>query len=231
MKELTPCFGFVFNVRGMEIIKHRNKQRDPCFDYNDEDAIKVLHDVTTTLGCKPKYWELPSLLPECSQKQLSVNSKLIDDGLYNSNAKRLVKPCRSIRDIWYDYDLYTSVDSCNTAIKTLHIVVNYNDLHFKEISYVAAYSIWDLVGNLSLILGLLLGFSILQLPDLVLRLIKRYKRFITGTHHNDTDVENNTLDTRMDVMETDIAHNRYLISLLFNPIISRRLAQSLETSV
>ena len=65
------CSKFVFKVRGMEILRRRNKPSSPCNDYNNEDAITVLSDVASRLGCMPKGWDMASIVPECQEKYVN----------------------------------------------------------------------------------------------------------------------------------------------------------------
>ena len=222
----NACSGFVFHVRGMEVVKRRNKPSEPCNDYGNEDALKLLDDVATKLGCKPPHWEFPSPLPDCSSKELTMNRKLLDDGLYDSNAKRMVKPCRSILDLWHDYDFDASEHTCSDAKESFHITVVYNDMPFKEISFVPAYSMWNLAADIGVIFGFVLGFSLFQLPDLILSFTKRWNPKKVCSTYNDKNIENEMtqLNFRISAAEEEMTYLKALLT-------PKLLAQSLETSV
>ena len=79
----NDCSGLVFKIREMEILRRRNKPSHPCNDYDNEDAINVLSDAASRLGCMPKGWNIPSILPGCQEKDLNQSArKLLDDGIY-----------------------------------------------------------------------------------------------------------------------------------------------------
>ena len=79
----NDCSGLVFKIREMEILRRRNKPSHPCNDYDNEDAINVLSDAASRLGCMPKGWNIPSILPGCQEKDLNQSArKLLDDGIH-----------------------------------------------------------------------------------------------------------------------------------------------------
>ena len=172
-EKLGACTGFIMNVRGMEILHRRNRPRDPCNEYTNDNTTKFLEGVMEKLGCKPELWDVNSLLPICSRKQLNKSRQLLDDTLYSLNERHSIKPCRTILDLWYDKDIDNSMESCTDDEDTFHIKVLFNDLPFKEISFVPAYTIWNLLSSISIIFGLFFGVSLIQLPDLISKLEKR----------------------------------------------------------
>ena len=164
------CSGFVFKVRGMEILRRRNKPSSPCNDYKNEDAITVLSDAASRLGCMPKGWDMASILPECQEKYVSKSATNQLKELYNSKGKYGSQPCRSFVDLWYDYKYDESIDSCTEYNDTLHISLVYKNHFYKEIAYYPAYSLWDLFSSIGLIMGLFFGGSLIQLPDLLTKI-------------------------------------------------------------
>ena len=96
----------------MEILRRWNKPSNPCNDYDNENAIMVLNDAATSLGCMPQGWEIVSTLAGCKNNKLSRSSKkLFEASLYNANANQLIQPCRSIVDLWYE-QFEETVDFC-----------------------------------------------------------------------------------------------------------------------
>ena len=200
------CSGLIFNVRGMEILRRRNKPNDPCYDYVNEGAITVLDAVVNELKCKPHYWNISSPLPDCSENKLIKSRKLLDESLYNYNARHLLKPCRTILDLWYDYDYDHSVGSCTEEDENLHITVVFNDLPFKEISLVPAYTMWNVLSNIAVVLSLFLGFSLIQLPDLFKKLGKRDGGRIGFMFYKKDDI-NKSIDSiqkEIEILKKDI---------------------------
>ena len=161
------CSDLVFKVRGMEIVSRRNSPSKPCNDYGDHDPTKVLKDAAPDLQCMPNGWDKDSILPVCKGNQLneSVREVLVD-GLYESNAKSLINPCKSIVDVWYE-DWNEVLDSCTDEKDILHITTDYKDLHYKEIKFVRAYTLWNFFEDITFIIGIFLVISWQQLPNMM----------------------------------------------------------------
>ena len=164
------CSKFVFKVRGIEILRRRNKPSSPCNDYNNEDAITVLSDVASRLGCMPKGWDMASIVPECQEKYVNKSTTNQLEEWYNSNTKYGTQPCRSFVDLWYDYKYDESIDSCTEDKDTLHIRLVYKSYFYKEIAYHPAYSLWDIFSSIGVIIGLFFGGSLIQLPDFLTKI-------------------------------------------------------------
>ena len=221
------CSGFKFNVRGMEILRRRNKPSNPCNNYDNENAIMVLNDAATRLGCMPSGWEITSILPDCQDSKLNKSARqLLDDGLHNSNVNRLIEPCRSFVDLWYDYSFDNSVDSCADDQDTLHVMILYNNLHFKEIGYYRAYTTWDLLSSISVIIGLFLGGSFLQLPDLFKKIYDNVKR-----KKNDLQFGRISIKKQVKFLAREIKMMKKDIDILKRPMIMRLQRRENETMV
>lgn len=221
------CSGFRFNVRGMEILRRRNKPSNPCNDYDNENAIMVLNDAATRLGCMPSGWEITSILPDCHDNTINKSARqLLDDGLHNSNANRFIKPCSSFVDLWYDYSVDDSVDSCNNDQDTLHVMIVYNNIHFKEIGYYRAYTAWDLLSSISVIIGLFLGGSFLQLPDLFRKIYDNVK-----TKKSDLRYGRISIRKQLKLLIREIKKMKQDIDILKRPMIMRLQRRENETMV
>ena len=224
----NTCLNFVFHIRGMEILRRRNKYHEPCNEYVDEEAEKVLDTAAVKLRCKPPGWDIPSPLPACSKVQLDQSRNILDESLYDSNEKRLMKPCRTILDLWYDYDFDDTVDWCNNNKEHLRVSLIYDNTPFKEISLVPAHTIWSIISNIGVIIGFFFGFSMIQLPRFIQSLRRRLKKNDHRSHCVQNDqVTTNTItefQIRLDMMEKELA-------LLKHPVIHRLRQRDFETSV
>ena len=158
------CPGFIVSIRGMEVVHKRNKVDEPCNNDGEEDYIKDLEDLTTSLGCKPEHWDFPSDTAECTSAELKKYRDVLVDGLHNAQAKTLIRPCRYMQNVWNDYDFDTK---CVDKKGTFHIKVIYNLQQYKEVEYVPAYDFWGLVLNILTILGVILGLSLYQTPKII----------------------------------------------------------------
>ena len=187
----------------------------------------VLNDAATRLGCMPSGWEITSILPDCHDAKINKSARqLLDDGLHNSNANRLIKPCSSFVDLWYDYSLDDSVDSCTDEQNTLHVMIVYNSLDFKEIGYYRAYTAWDLLSSISVIIGLFLGGSFLQLPDLFRKVYGNVKR-----KKNELPYGRMSIKKQVKLLIREIKMMKKDIDILKLPMIRRLQRRENETMV
>ena len=207
----NTCSDLTFKVRGMEIISQRDKPSSPCNDYGNHDTMMVLNDAAISLGCMPQGWEIVSTLAGCQNNKLSSSSKkLFEASLYNANENQLTRPCRSIIDLWYE-QFEETVDLCTDDPDTLHLTVVYNNLRFKEMEFIRKYTIWDLLSSISVILGLFLGISFLQLPDMLDALKRRKKK------KNCNSYEVRHLGELLPMLLREIKNNKRRIALLEHP--------------
>ena len=176
------CLGFIINVRGMEIVHLRNKVNFPCNNFGTADSIKFLSDLTNRLGCKPQHWKFPSELPDCSPKVLRNSRDKLDQGMYDSHLKRLATPCQYIHNFWHDYTIDTS---CDDGHDEVYIKVIYNDVPFKEIKFVPAHTLWRLAMNVLTISGVILGLSVIQIPELLSKAKKHAKNCLINEVRKD----------------------------------------------
>ena len=121
-----------FNMRGVEILQHRNKFNKPCnkgIPDNDEQMIQF---VTNKIGCKPPFWNSTSEMPLClTKEELQKTTELIfqifnSDGNLNSlnytRPKNYTQPCRVLQKYQFDFtDIDVKEDELGKAIVRLEI--------------------------------------------------------------------------------------------------------------
>ena len=182
------CSGFAFYVRGMETLRRRNKRSSPCIDHAGQSSFEVLNYAANTLGCMPESWEILSNLPVCGNKKL----KRSDDQLHalqTLSYKSIVKPCRTVRDVQMEYNSGDLFTSCTDDDETMYITAVYNNFPFKETTLVRAFTVWNLLSSISVIIGLFYGVSLIQLPDI----IKKLKRIRKKAKNSDIKSKENLL--------------------------------------
>ena len=208
------CSGLIFKVRGMEIVSRRNKPGNPCTDYGAHDASKLLHDSVPELECMPLGWDDDSIQPVCQATQLNASvRRRLNKGLYDSNAKTLIAPCTSIVDMSYD-DFDNVMDACTDEKDLLHLKVDYSDLNYKETKFVRQYDFWNFVEDITLVIGIFLGISWQQLPDLMTYLPKNKRNKIRVSDkikNNEEKIQ--TLTLEIDISKKKIAALEYTAQL------------------
>ena len=83
-------------------------------------------------------------------------------------------------------DLFTS---CTDDDDTMYITAVYNNFPFKETTLVRAFTVWNLLSSISVIIGLFYGVSLIQLPDIV----KKINRIRKKKKNSDTKSKENQL--------------------------------------
>ena len=84
--------------------------------------------------------------------------------------------------LWHDYTFDTS---CVDEKGTFHIKVVYNSLPYKEIQFVPYHTLWGLTTNVLTIVGVFLGVSLYQAPNLLHTAKHRIKRVFGYPHHEE----------------------------------------------
>ena len=177
------CSNLIFKVKGMEVISRRDKSSEPCNDYGDYDPIMAINDAAPEVGCLPQGWGKDSVLPICSETQLNSSVRQdLDDILNNYNSKTLLRPCKSIVDVWYS-EFIDVIDACTDDKDILHVTVDYDNLQYKEIKFIRAYTLWILIGDITLIFGIFLGVSWQQIPKMMRCLLKTGRKKRRYTHY------------------------------------------------
>ena len=91
------------------------------------------------------------------------------------NLSNYVRPCQSIQKILYTYQDFGLVEDwtqewLDEVYNMFEVMLEFQDGTYMEIQQIRAYSIQDLVGDIGGYLGLFLGFALLQIPELLLKI-------------------------------------------------------------
>ena len=82
----------------------------------------------------------------------------------------------------HDYTIDTSCDDGNDEV---YIKVIYNDVPFKEIKFAPAHTLWRLAMNVLTISGVILGLSVIQIPELLSKAKKHAKNCLINEVRKD----------------------------------------------
>ena len=100
-----------------------------------------------------------------------IHNKQLNIKLQNSKSNFFHKPCRYIQNLWHRWSIEDN--SLSTKNDTLSMTVVYNRFPFKEITFVPAASLPNLVMNIMAIIGFILGTSIYNMLNLISNQITR----------------------------------------------------------
>ena len=169
----NTSYSMNFQIKGVERIQRRNKRSFPCNENWKNHDFDILENHARNIGCTPPYHERIIGIPVCSTKNELLasmfNLRFDDYGMH--------PPCQAMEKIYYNYQ---EPDMDGTAwYKPGHFWIGIwiNNPKFKEIVQKQAIDLNGLVGYIGGYIGLILGYSILQIPDFFTLVANRYKDF------------------------------------------------------
>lgn len=161
-----------FNIKGMETSTLRYKQgKDNCVpDWKEYDNV-TLEDHLRTVGCKRPDQITDSDLPICTSKE-----KMKQANIPLSNDK--IKPCRRVESV--DFDLGESLFDGDLGYGNCWfcIVLRILNPQFKDTIQVKAVDIEMLVGYIGGYVGILTGFSLIQIPLLTMTIARQIDKIL-----------------------------------------------------
>ena len=110
----------------------------------------------------PDGLDLPINLPHC----IGSKTKTAANKILAALEQFSTYPCRSIRDLKIEYNFDDLKNTCEISNETLQITAIFNKFMFKEIKVVRAYTIWNLVSSIGVIIGVVYGVSLIDLPEI-----------------------------------------------------------------
>ena len=148
----NSSYALHFAVKSIEILKRRNKRKEPCFDdFNNYDD-HVLENGMRTIGCRPPYQKSIYNLPICGTKEdmQKVNNYL------RLEVGKNYPPCVEITDMQYSYSEFEGSELGMETNGIFAIQVTWPD-QFKIVKQSRDISIQTLIGNGGGYVGLFLG--------------------------------------------------------------------------
>jgi len=199
-QNLSNGFTMNFQVRNVQVIRRRNKKSKSCYAWNNYDNL-IMHEISKQLGCRPLYWGKKSTLPICNTKRkMGMFEKYFFDRYFGSDdSASYIPPCLELEDIQIEYsdiesetrknvekdepifdeeDEVVSHDTHPETMDWFKVRLWFRSNRFIEIKQVKAYNFQNLVGNGGGYMGLFLGYSIVQLPSMIMSDYRRLKKII-----------------------------------------------------
>lgn len=89
-----------FDVKDVEVIKHRNKPQQPCIDdWRNYDQV-IMDDIMLKAGCRPPHWDTTQNLSWCSKPEQMKHFK---DQPTTTKVQSFDHPCNVIESLHYTY--------------------------------------------------------------------------------------------------------------------------------
>ena len=171
-------YDMFYTIKNIEVLKHRNKHSVPCNEAWMKDDDVVMREIMDRNGCKPPHWKTNTTHRVCSSKEAMKKFKWPSyDAL-----KSFLPPCMVIEKLQDDYKEMDVISSskANEEGKEqkgwFRITLYFPETSYKEISQAQAYDIESFVGNAGGYLGLFLGYSLVCIPNWIVRMIMRTKK-------------------------------------------------------
>ena len=167
--QASKSFSIVYDIRGVEVIRLRNKRGEICHDdVNYDYDSEVFKEILDNAKCKPPYTLLRDDLKICDDqskmKEIHQKHFKLFSGLHLG-----YKPCNLLVKVNYEV---TEIDTEETDPANFTINFNYKDDQIKVIQMVRAYDLGALVGNVGGYIGLFLGYTLMMIPEILRRLAK-----------------------------------------------------------
>ena len=170
-------YGYVmhFQITNAEVLKRRNKGRQPCVEAKLKFDNEIISQHYKNICCVPSFSNSTENLPYCIHEK---NKKSANLDISSEKVYQYPPPCRSMEKIDYTYEeieAHGIKKRCNDCF-----AVSYSVFHrtFKEITQIRALNIQALIGNSGAYLGLFCGYTMLQLPDMILRVYEYFSKTI-----------------------------------------------------
>ena len=193
--EGTGSYGMRFQITNMEVLHQRNTQKTPCHEETIEEDASLKTHMVQQINCLPPYWTQSenSNTSECTTKDELRK-------FYNMDVENYMAPCRRLSLVSYDYSEYPSTgfdgmfqrnvfenhqgeghihEMRNVSLDVFYVVV-YFPQSYKEIVLTRRFDLQSLIGNAGGYVGICVGYSVLQLPQLFMSLMSKVKTIKCG---------------------------------------------------
>ena len=170
-------FGYImsFKIASVDILKRRNKSKQSCVDERYPYDNTIIQQHLETVGCSNIYQKVTSDLPFCTNEN---DKKLANIDINTDKISMFNPPCRSAEKIDHTYEEIDAKRSFKVCKDCFAVSLGIHDRRFKEITQIKALNIQALVGNAGAYVGLFCGYTLLQLPDMIIRVYGSLKNFI-----------------------------------------------------
>ena len=169
----------MFTLKDLEVLRRRNKRGDGCTEIVDYDS-KMKESIYSEIGCRPFYVNNSNVKEICSSQEqmLKYSERLLAVFHRFSGSEIGFPPCTEVQRIQMEYlsvptDVTTYEEITQkqpdwlkkTNDSWFEIRYDIKTDTFKEIKQNRAYSTQSLIGNVGGYLGLLIGFSLIDIIE------------------------------------------------------------------
>ena len=149
--------------------RKRSVKRRPCLQDIDDYDQYIQEAISRKLGCVPPFWNnrvnLTSLLEDCtSLEKLQQLKETVGD--FKSLFHGFQTPCTDMfNTVSWNKKRNGIIDRIQDKLANIEIL--YADRYYEEIAQVADFGVQDFISNLGGFIGIFLGYSMMQIPELL----------------------------------------------------------------
>ena len=170
--------GYQIKVSQGTVWRTRSVKSTPCLNDIDDYDLYLQEAVSEKIGCVPPFWinrvNLTSIRVECTslEKLREVNELIVD---YKTLFEEIQTPCLflfhsvtgNFLDTWIQRAEHGFLNNWKYRdVRHLYIEIHYEDKYYEEITQVEDFGVQDFISNLGGFIGIFLGYSMMQIPQL-----------------------------------------------------------------
>ena len=178
----SKSYLMLFELQNIKVMQNRDRAKEPCINIISDLDHMHFKEVFKRLPCKPPYLNPDFNLSSCKSKE---EMKECHNIVLNLDTLETLEypPCRSLGRVEFQYLEYDMEESEKQPYFTLRIV--YVDLKYTEILRVRSFDFHMLFGTIGGYIGILIGYALLDVPDLLAKLVVMIRK-----NRETTDLEN-----------------------------------------
>ena len=190
-------------ITSVKVIEKRSKSDDPCDEELEDDDQKWIQQVSKNIGCVPVYWIKQSgikgnsskVVPCTSYKKYQEAHAAITIGKINIT-RQYRPPCKGLVHLSYATAGNALLDGVfkskvNNLKKDDQIMlrIQYKLSNYEEVRNGRAFNEYDLFTQVGGAIGLMLGFSFFQLPNIVIDMTLKLRLKFSKLKWNKTEMD------------------------------------------
>ena len=157
-------------VNQVEVLEKREDAEIPCNTSLTDFDLMYKESVVKSIGCIPNYWKRfvnhsgiakmeHTKVLHCKTRDQYLHASQYEPLNFQKGSTLFTQPCRQMT---VSYDMSTSDISYKAG--ELGLTIYYGSENYKLFRNVRSYGIYDLTSQFGGIIGMFLGFSLMQAP-------------------------------------------------------------------
>ena len=159
--------GLEIKLTQTTVVRKRSVKEEPCLKDIDDYDLYLQSGVSKKIGCIPPFWSfrLKGILhlEECTSLESLREVNAIISDIHKGLIVDFEPPCLDMFNsvVWNWVENHTMCEKC------IDLEVAYLDKYYEEIKQLTALSFEDFISNLGGFIGIFLGYSMMQIPELL----------------------------------------------------------------